>query len=419
MRGVRRKAAMAKICKLGDDFAQCTMCILDDDTIVIASKSAIYRVIGGELLLWADTHENEEPINFVFNNAIAAYHNGLLFSDGYGTTLYFISQEAVLDEESQKVVYKIKRVAGGSEFGGIRDGDCTGSASGATFSHISGIAVHADDRIVLIEQFRVREISADQLGVVTLAGDIELAEDAKLRSLTGIAVLSDGSLVVVDGRRCIQRIGTDGSITLVAGDKTTDSFNMIDGIGEMAKFMEISTICIDSAGYALVCEDRIGGLVRRVNVDTGEVKSLPGVTTNPIALTKDGKIISNQLTEGGSPGWLVYNDIVDVPSVQFSTSTAREAIRTILTVAVRARKNQTVDNTAWICDSRVPELPRDLWFEIARQVGTPYLGGVEPFMQQPVVVGPHYGLEPIQDSESRIRAILATFHSDSPATPKL
>jgi sugar lactone lactonase YvrE len=92
---------------------------------------------------------------------------------------------------------------------------------------------------------------------------------------SGITWAADGNLYVVEiGGNCVRRISPSFEVTTIAGP--ADNANgLVDGLGSAARFSGPNGICVDDSGYAYI-SDAGNAMLRRVNLQTGEVRSVAG-----------------------------------------------------------------------------------------------------------------------------------------------
>jgi sugar lactone lactonase YvrE len=109
-------------------------------------------------------------------------------------------------------------------------------------------------------------------------GDVDgSGTSARFNSPSGIVWAKDGNVYLTEGLgRRVRRLTPDGQVTLVAGS-TTGVMGAVDGVGSAARFSFPTGICLDNSGYAYVADDS-NGCVRRVNLTTGEVRTVAGVS---------------------------------------------------------------------------------------------------------------------------------------------
>jgi len=172
---------------------------------------------------------------------------------------------------------RIRRVAGGvittvagtDTAGFSGDG---GPATGASLTEPQGVAVNGDGTLYISDtgNHRIRKI--DTAGIIsTFAGDGEErfsgegepAAGASLNFPTGLTVAPDGSVYVADARNNrVRRIGTDGTITTIAGDGEA-GFGGDGGQGPRASLNEPQAVAVASDG-AIYIADTGNDRVRRV-----------------------------------------------------------------------------------------------------------------------------------------------------------
>ncbi len=148
-----------------------------------------------------------------------------------------------------------------------RSGYADGSGSEARFNGPVGVAVGREGTIFVADTYNDRVRAIDTAGRVrTLAGggepgykDAESGADARFDTPCGIAVDTDGSLVIADtGNHRLRRVTLEGAVTTIAG---TGEAGAADGRPEAATFNEPTGLTID-AGGSLYVADAAGAAVR-------------------------------------------------------------------------------------------------------------------------------------------------------------
>ena len=148
----------------------------------------------------------------------------------------------------------ITTLAGTGESGYGGDG---GSATGASLSHPTGVAVDAAGNLYLADTGNNRLRKVDAAGVITtLAGTGEAdhggdggpATSASLSEPRGVAVDTAGNLYVADAyNNRVRKVAVSGTITTVAGDGN-EIGESEGGLADQAKFQAPSSITVDGAG---------------------------------------------------------------------------------------------------------------------------------------------------------------------------
>ena len=143
-----------------------------------------------------------------------------------------------------------------------------GKGTAASFNSPEGIAVDSKGVLYVADaaNHRIRVIAADGT-VTTLAGDSASGNTdgkgtaARFYQPHGVAVDANGAVYVADAyNHRIRKIGTDGTVTTVAGS----SAGFIDGAGTTAKFQYPTDVVLDGTG-ALIVSDRSNHRVRRMS----------------------------------------------------------------------------------------------------------------------------------------------------------
>ena len=162
-------------------------------------------------------------------------------------------------------------------------GTADGTGAGASFQGLGHIAIYeATGELFVVDVYRIRKVT--QLGVVSLlAGSTTYGNQegtgagASFYSLTGIAVASDGTVIVADtGNSRIRRITQLGVTSLLAGS----SSGFVDDIGINAKINQPTGIAFESGGTSLIFADNATHRVRRVTYPEGVVTTIAGNGTS-------------------------------------------------------------------------------------------------------------------------------------------
>jgi YVTN family beta-propeller protein len=172
----------------------------------------------------------------------------------------------------------ITTVAGNGTYGYSGDG---GLATAAQLSYPTGMAPATDGSLYITDASNhcLRRVGPDGIittvagnGTLGYSGDGEPAAAAQLNYPTGVALAADGSLYLADaGNNAIRRIGSDGTITTVAGNGTYG----YSGDGELATAAQLSypTGVAPAADGSLYIADN--GRIRMVNA-AGIITTIAG-----------------------------------------------------------------------------------------------------------------------------------------------
>ena len=115
-------------------------------------------------------------------------------------------------------------------------------------------------------------------GVAGFSGDGAAATSAKLSGPTGIDVTTDGALYIADlGNKRIRRVGTDGTITTVAGNGSGPPATGNDGPATSAHLASAARVRVGGDGSLYLAESA-GNVVRRVSTD-GVIRPFAGAGT--------------------------------------------------------------------------------------------------------------------------------------------
>ena len=163
----------------------------------------------------------------------------------------------------------------GSGSKGFKDG----AAHEAKLNFPSGVAINSDGSIVVADSFnhRIRRIEADG-PVITLAGSGSkgfkdgAAHEAQFDLPSGVAINSDGSIVVADSfNHRIRQIKANGQVSTLAG---SGSKGFKDGAAHEAQFFGPTGVAVGSDG-SIVVADTCNHRIRQIKAD-GWVSTLAG-----------------------------------------------------------------------------------------------------------------------------------------------
>jgi len=178
---------------------------------------------------------------------------------------------------------------GGSQVCASSCGD-GGPATQARLCQPFGIALGSDGSLYIAEPnyTRIRRVGPD--GIITTvagtgtyycagySGDGGPATQAKLCVPSGVAVGPDGSLYIADtNNQVIRRVGTDGTITAVAGTGTKEGYSGDGGPATQAKLHGPISITFGPDG-SLYIADKFNHAIRRVGTD-GIITTVAGIGT--------------------------------------------------------------------------------------------------------------------------------------------
>ncbi|WP_322754609.1 protein kinase domain-containing protein [Frankia sp. Cas3] len=177
----------------------------------------------------------------------------------------------------------ITTVAGTGTGGFTGDG---GPATHAQLANPDGVAVDNTGTLYIADQDnnRVRRVGTDGTittlagtGTAGYAGDGGPATHAQLANPHGVAVDSTGTLYIADeGNQRVRRVGTDGTITTVAGTGT-EGFTGDGGPATHAQLAYPEGVAVDRTG-TLYITDQGNQRVRRVGTD-GTITTVAGTGT--------------------------------------------------------------------------------------------------------------------------------------------
>ena len=331
----------------------------------------------------------------------ATYHTKEGTADGVGQTARFNKPRAMargtdgvlyVADTTNQVIRKIatdgtvSTLAGGVGLSGYADG--TGSA--ARFSNPAGIAVDASGTIYVGDTGNdiIRRVTASG-DVTTLAGNPGApgivdgsGTTAQFRAPRGIAILSNGNLVVADTGNSVLRVVTPaGAVSTVAevGGGTllnpygvaVDASNLVfltstgnhtvrtatlggvvttlagtnnlsgiaDGTGSAARFFFPEGIAVDSAGNAFI-GDTLNDTIRKISA-SGQVVTIGG--TPGVAGPDDG---IGAAARFDSPTGLVIDNTGTIYVLDTDNSTIRRGVPPIAATVGLSGLSQTYDGTA-------------------------------------------------------------------------
>ncbi|WP_322755685.1 protein kinase domain-containing protein [Frankia sp. Cas3] len=186
----------------------------------------------------------------------------------------------------------ITTVAGTGIFGYSGDG---GPATHAQLAYPTGVTVDNTGTLYIADQNnqRIRRVSTDGTittvagtGTYGFAGDGGPAAHAQLAYPTGVAVDNTGTLYIADGNsNRVRRIGTDGTITTVAGTGTY-GYSGDGGPAIHAQLAHPTGVAVDNTG-TLYIADQYNNCVRRIGTD-GTITTVAGTGTGTPGYSGDG-----------------------------------------------------------------------------------------------------------------------------------
>lgn len=164
-------------------------------------------------------------------------------------------------------------------------GNADGTGSGAAFNFPTRLAVDGAGNVYVSDSnnHKIRKITAGGV-VTTLAGSGTpgsadgLGTAASFNNPRGIVVLADGTVFVADTNNyTIRRIGSDGTVTTVAG--SAGQGTVTDASGTAARLMDPQDLLFDGAGALYVTES--SHVIRRIDLANGyAVTTIAGLAFN-------------------------------------------------------------------------------------------------------------------------------------------
>ncbi|HEX2831410.1 MAG TPA: hypothetical protein VHW00_00255 [Thermoanaerobaculia bacterium] len=188
----------------------------------------------------------------------------------------------------------VSTIAGNAEEAGSVDGN----GANARFNFVRAIVVGLDDALYVLDLNAVRRIAPNG-DVTTLAGQQASTgssdgdgTDARFATPSGLAMTGDGTLYIADtGNFTIRRLSADLEVTTLAG--TAGAFGSVDDTGTAARFAGPRGLAVDSNGDLLVVDTKT---IRRVTLPETVVTTLAGdpsyVGTDPVDGTGNAARIS-------------------------------------------------------------------------------------------------------------------------------
>jgi sugar lactone lactonase YvrE len=239
------------------------------------------------------------PANYINVSTLAGSgSNG--FANGTGTAASFSypfgiaidgSGNLYVAEQNNNRIRKITPTGVVSTYAGTGvAGYINGTASAATFSNPSGVAVDAIGNVFVADfaNHKIRKITPDGIvstfagSTTNLSGSVDgTGTSARFNNPTGIAVDASGNVFVADRvNNKIRKITPDGVVTTLAGSGNAGS---TDGIGTVATFQTPSGVTVDGSGNIYVAEYNINNpttsnKIRKITPD-GVVSTLAGSGT--------------------------------------------------------------------------------------------------------------------------------------------
>jgi DNA-binding beta-propeller fold protein YncE len=190
------------------------------------------------------------------------------FADGQGTAALFRSPTGVaVDNEGNIIVadhtnHRVRKITPGgavSTLAGSGAGFADGQGTAALFRSPTGVAVDSEGDIIVADQqnHHIRKITPGGADVSTLAGSAAGFADgqgttALFRSPTGVAVDNEGNIIVADNtNHRICKITPGGAdVSTLAGSAA----GFADGQGTAALFRSPSGVAVDGEGNIIVAD---------------------------------------------------------------------------------------------------------------------------------------------------------------------
>ncbi|RYZ54417.1 MAG: hypothetical protein EOP49_05205, partial [Sphingobacteriales bacterium] len=172
-----------------------------------------------------------------------------------------------------------------------------GAAETAYFNNPGGIAFDASGNMYVSDMSNqlIRKIDGITKVVSTFAGQHNNAgtidgNAGTAKFINPNAMAYHNGFLYVGQQNAIRKIDMNGVVTTLAGDCT--SSGNIDGIGNAAKFNNISSITFDHNGLMYVT-DQSNQSIKTINITTGEVRTLMGGISSFVDGTQSAARFSN------------------------------------------------------------------------------------------------------------------------------
>ena len=194
---------------------------------------------------------------------------------------YYSSTNAIRKIATNGVITTVFNVGHSSTYSG--DGGLATAAAGSAPLGIV-IAPNGDIYFSNYSNFRVRKI--DSAGIITRiagdgnnshAGNGTLATSASISYTPGLALTSNGDLLLSNYANCVRKIdASTGIISQFAGTCGTSGRTGDGGLATSATFLNLWGIAVDGADNVYLAE-RGGQTIRKVDASTGIVTTVVGI----------------------------------------------------------------------------------------------------------------------------------------------
>lgn len=173
----------------------------------------------------------------------------------------------------------VTTIAGSVTSSSARDG----VGKEATFRQPYSITMDNNGDLIVGDQFAIRKISLPDNTVTTVAGDDLNSANANsvssFNSPRGLAVGKDGTIYVCDAlNNCIKKIGTNGTVTRIAGPANRSLIGHRDGPGEQALFYNPQGLALAPDGNIFVSDgtNNLNYYLRKI-LPSGHVTTVMGI----------------------------------------------------------------------------------------------------------------------------------------------
>lgn len=231
------------------------------------TSAGVVTTIGGQIATRGQAEGTGTAASFNTPKGIVANDAG---------TLYVVdSANAVIRQIVSGTTSVLAGVKG--SFGAVDGPLGTGKLSSP-----SGLAIKTDGSLIVTDGHAIRAITTAG-AITTIAGSVAVngttnatGVSARFKTPRGVVVNADGVIYVADTGNCtVRKMGTDGAVTTLAG--TGGSCSTVDGTGATARFKNPTAITVDATGNVYVADvGNDGGSVIRKVTAAGVVTTLAG-----------------------------------------------------------------------------------------------------------------------------------------------
>ncbi len=157
-----------------------------------------------------------------------------------------------------------------------------GAATSAELSYPAGVAVDASRNVYIIDDNRIRKVTAATGIITTIAGngtagysgDGGAATSAELYYSNGVAVDASGTIYIVDNNRIRKVTSSTGIITTIAGNGTA-GYTGDKGPATAAELSYPGGVAVDALGNVYIA-DVANNRIRKITASTGIITTIAG-----------------------------------------------------------------------------------------------------------------------------------------------